>query len=92
MIYSIDILPLKTGKKVFEETHKSVIKGLNREREENEEYSEWEWEEIPRPKSRVKEEKLNPVISVWHSIPLSDDYRLPIAYKTGWLPVPGENI
>ena len=60
-----------------------LLRVLNRDREENEEYSEREWKEISRTKSRVKEEKLNPVISVWHSIPLSDDYRLPIAYKTG---------
>ena len=63
---------------------------LNRDREENKEYSEWE--ENSRPKSRVKEVKLNPIISVWHPILLSSDYRLPNAYKTGELPAPSEEI
>ena len=92
MIYSKEILSLKQEKKSLKKHISQLLRVLNRDREENEEYSEGEWEEIPRPKSRVKEEKLNPVISVWHPIPLSDDYRLPNAYKTGGLPVPSEEI
>ena len=42
-----------------------LLRALNRDSEENEEYSEQEWEEIPRPKSRVKGERFNLVISIW---------------------------
>ena len=71
---------------------KKHINQLLRELEENEDYSEREWEKNPRLKSSVKEVKLNQIIILWHPIPLSDDYRLPNAYKTGELPVPIDKI
>jgi hypothetical protein len=65
---------------------------LGKDPEDNEEYSGGEWEDVPRPKSRIKGEKLEPVITVWQPIAENDDYRLPNAYKTGGIPVPSEEV
>ena len=73
MIYSKEILSLKQEKKSLKKHICQLLRALNRDSEENEEYSEQEWEEIPRPKSRVKRERFNLVISIWHPIPFSED-------------------
>ena len=92
MIYSKEIKTFKQEKKSLKKHISQLLRLLGKDPEENEEYSEGEWESEPRPRSRVKGEKLEPVITVFQPIQEKDDFRLPNAYKTGGLPVPSEEI
>lgn len=91
-IYSKEINSLKQEKNALKKHISQLLRLLNKDPEENEEYSSGEWEDFPNNEVQQPLEILTPTIKIWEPIPLKDDYRVPIAYKTGGIPLTDEKI
>lgn len=92
-IYEKLIQKLKSEKKALKKHVSQLLIIMNRNPDElDDSMSSNEWEGQPTNKNDHKLEIINPSITVFEPIPMHDDYRVPIAYKTGGLPLLDEKV